>query len=147
MQKFNNPVSKQPTPKPQELTRSKTTAITRESYKKEEPKPKEIIKGEEPQNNRPSNETGVLSIKERMKLLNEKKEAPKENVAAKEIHSANSGSVRDRAATLTALGLFAPKVEKPIEENNLEGIEENNQGAGIIEEKKEEPIMNDVFFF
>lgn len=116
MQKFNNPVSKEVLPPQQGLQRSKTNTTPITNSGNNDLKGDDPVKFNTYKSNVESSE-GVLSIKDRMKKLNEKKDAPKDNAAAKEIRDVRATSIKDAANALNSLGLFAPKIEKPIEEN------------------------------
>jgi hypothetical protein len=157
MAKFNNPANKQG-PAPSNggsisLKKSRSEYPVRQSQAKKVEE-SEIIKGDSPSaSNRLSMKPSqsipivenVLSIKDRMKLLNEKKEVVKENVAAMEIRMAGASGVKDLAGALSSLGLLAPKMpkEEPIE-NQMEQIPEtgvameNSQGLPIEEKKTSE---------
>ena len=150
MQKFNNPSNKQgPTPSTNPNTytykKSQSEYPVRQSQAKKVDD-SEVVKAEDFVSNRASNKPsqsipiveGVPSIKDRMKFLNEKKDKPKENLAAEEIRKAGA-SVKDLAVNLTNLGLLAPKLPppQPVEEG-LEQIPEtgNENNRGSVEEEK-----------
>lgn len=150
MQKFNNPSVKQG-PTPSTNPNTYTFKKSQSEYPARQSQPKkvedsEVVKAEEFVSNRTSNKPsqsipiveGVPSIKDRMKFLNEKKEKPKENLAADEIKKAGA-SVKDLAVNLTNLGLLAPKLPPPqLVEEGLEQIPENSNenNRGTVEEEK-----------
>lgn len=155
MKKFNNselkiPILNEPV---QTLPRCNTEQPARQSHPKKDPK--EIAKGDEPSNknglsNKPNQSEEiieeVLSVKERMRAITQKKELIKENNAAKEIKKTSIGSVKEKADILAGLGLLAPPkvMEKIIVEKPKEKIEEGLEKNKENEEKKVEQKYEDV---